>query len=552
MLIEVFPPSPRRLLSINTRFALQRDDWDDSGYHTLYHLHYQNPKMKTATYIGEVKILKSGQTTSDIQFITKTFELLGSEFCSVGTTLDYYQRLNMLPKLERDHILVALNDVVANPELISIFSKEHAWTVSLFRGNKEWKAYLADCQALAEGNFEALATLGESFSYTPAQCDSGITLDFSAPQPPRYSGPYRQTGPSGTKVLLPERMMVLIGRNGSGKSSLLANMAHVAFASPELRATYHFSKLGTFSPNSIGFMRIITISYSAFDNFTVPGTKEKMLEQLIHDIETGTGRFIYCGLRDIVAEIRGDMSPKPARSPDVPTLEATGRRASTRLKSIDVLAKEFSRLILRIREEGKVALFRAALDPLLGDPSFADLEDQLDDMLDSEAENLFLQWSTGHKIALHVVASLVTYATRRSLILYDEPETHLHPPLMAALMHAVRVVLDEVDALCIVATHSPVLLQETLARHVRIIERDGQKLSVKPPRMETFGENVGLLTYDAFGLTASTTDYHKALDLLVEGCGSLQAIDALFTPGLSSQARAYVASCLVARGDKKE
>lgn len=74
------------------------------------------------------------------------------------------------------------------------------------------------------------------------------------------------------------------------------------------------------------------------------------------------------------------------------------------------------------------------------------------------------------------------------------------------------------------------------------MRRTGGLLEVRTPELETFGENVGVLTYDAFWLTASSTDYHKVLDLLVRGCDSLEEVEALFQPGLSAQARAYVLS----------
>jgi hypothetical protein len=220
------------------------------------------------------------------------------------------------------------------------------------------------------------------------------------------------------------------------------------------------------------------------------------------------------------------------------------RRTSTRLKPVEKLADEFAALVSRIRREDRVDLLQAALEPLLGDPSFTDLKDQLARLTGTAkgARAVFLDWSTGHKIALHVVASLVAHARPRSLVLFDEPEAHLHPPLMAALMHSIRIVLTEMNALCVAATHSPVLLQETLSRHVRRVRRTGGSLEVTTPELETFGENVGVLTYDAFGLTASSTDYHKVLDLLVRGCDSLDEVEALFQPGLSAQARAYVLS----------
>jgi hypothetical protein len=222
---------------------------------------------------------------------------------------------------------------------------------------------------------------------------------------------------------------------------------------------------------------------------------------------------------------------------------------TTKLKSIDQLTDEFVSLMQRIHSTGRWDLFRAALEPLLADPSFSEMAGQeVEAFISDNARETFLAWSTGHKIALHVVASLVANATGKALVLFDEPEMHLHPPLVAALMHSIRLVLEEVNAFCVVSTHSPVVLQETLARHVRVIQREGDALEIRVPKLETFGENVGVLTYDTFGLTASATDFHRAFDFLIEGGNSFEEIDSLFTPGLSGQARAYVMSRMASRG----
>jgi len=550
MPIEVFPPSRNTLKSITSRFALQRDDWNDYSFQTLYHLHYRHGKEPTdVTYIGAVKILKRGQTKRDRPLIQKAFDSLEPTFVSVGTTLDYYQRLNDIPTTHRATIMRALNDAVAHPELVDLFSAEEGWQTSLFRDNPEWQAFLTDARVLYEGNFGALPDMEQSFSYVPRSGEHRIEFDFGAPEPESYFGPYRRQGPSRKQTLLPERMIILVGRNGSGKSTLLSRLARVAFASPQDRATKQLTALGRLEPASIGFMRVITISYSAFDSFIVPGVVARDLTQITQDIENGDGRFVFCGLRDIVAEVRDDIEKAEDAVADGDEGLVVERRTSTRLKSVDALANEFAKLLGRIRRGGTTELFNAALEPLLGDPSFADLGEQVVDLFSSaaRAKRIFLGWSTGHKIVLHVVASLVANTRPRSLVLFDEPEAHLHPPLMAALMHSVRLVLTEVNAFCVIATHSPVLLQETLARHVRNIRRVGDKIEVTKPELETFGENVGILTYSTFGLTASSTDFHKALDLLVRGCDSVEEIDQVFTPGLSGQARAYVLSKLAAK-----
>lgn len=557
MPIEVHKPSKHFPPSITSRFALQRDDWNDYNFQTLYHLHYRpGAAHDEVAFIGGVKILKRGQTEDDFSLIRHEFTQLGPEFVSVGTSLDYYQRLNELPANRREHIMRALNDVVANPELVDEFCDERGWKKSLFRDNPGWKDFLADARILYDGNFSALPDIEKHFKYKPPGADDTIEFDFSAPVPDWYFGRYRRLGPTRKRTLLPERMIVLVGRNGAGKSTLLSRLAHVAFASPETRATKDMIRaFGRLEPNSIGFMRVITISYSAFDSFIVPGVAARDLSQITEDIEKGEGRFVFCGLRDIVAEVRDDVREAEAltgESDDDENIRVE-RRTSTHLKSVDVLADEFAQLLARIRKGDKLDLFEAAIGLLAADPSFGELKNQLDDLAGSRSmvKRLFLGWSTGHKIALHVVASLVANATPRSLVLFDEPEAHLHPPLMAALVHAVRLVLSEVNAFCIVATHSPVLLQETLARHVRYVRRNGKSLTIDGPKLETFGENVGVLSYDSFGLTASATDYHEVLDLLIDESDSVEEIDSAFQPGLSGQARAYVLSKL-ARARKEK
>jgi hypothetical protein len=184
-------------------------------------------------------------------------------------------------------------------------------------------------------------------------------------------------------------------------------------------------------------------------------------------------------------------------------------------------------------------------------PSSISTASRIDDLLGADPKAAFLAWSTGHKIVLHVVASLVAHIVPRTLVLYDEPETHLHPPLIAALMKAIRIVLEELNAFAIVATHSPVVIQETLARHVRVVRRVGDSFRIHAPLGETFGENAGVLTYDAFGLTASAADYQEVLDLLIAQLPDIAAVEELFTPGLSAQARAYVMASFAAKNTRR-
>lgn len=549
MLFTIYPASGNELKSIYTKYGLQKDNWNDYSFQTLYGLYYKPEETESEiVFIGSVKILRRGQVATDPLQVNDPFDHLGSEFCSVGTSLDYYERLSNIRPSDRYEVVTALNDVIANSQLSVEFMTELGWKTSLFRDNFEWERFLDDATAVYYKTSGQLPDIAAAFSFRPSEASDELNLNFDAPEPQTYSGPYRRVGPSRKEVLLPRRTVALIGRNGSGKSTLLARLAHVAFASKDARMTKSIHAMGVLTPGDLNFFRIITVSYSAFDNFTVPGLDARDKRQQSLEIERGQGRFVYCGLRDIAQEARENLAYEPGPIPAEPRRNELGHQRKTYLKSIDKLADEFDALVKRINSTGKRSLFQAALEPIFADPSFSQLSELAPvEQLDENPRQTFMDWSTGHKIALHVVASLVANATRKSLVLFDEPETHLHPPLAAALMHSLRIVLEETNAFCIAATHSPVVIQETLARHVRIVTRSGDEMQFAQPRLETFGENLGALTYDIFGLTVADTDFHEVLNLLVKGAEELKEIDALFDPGLSAQARAYVLSKLASK-----
>ncbi len=541
--VSILPPGRGEVPPFDTPFALQQDRWNDFSFQTLYHLYRrQTQSSSQPRLIGPVKILKHGQTANDGILIQESFDQLDTHFCSVGASLDYYQRLNELPSGERDDILGRLRDIVAAPELQSEFRDETGWGTSLFRDNSNVDTFLSDSRAILTGNYGALADLNLDLSFHPAGWTAPLKLDFDAPT--GWSSLNFLRSPGERHIPIPRRIITVIGRNGSGKSTLLSRIARVAFAAPAERQRSDIQAVGVFDPPSIGFTKIIAISYCAFDNFVVPGVYEGDLRQIASDMESGSGRYVYVGLRDIVAEVRDDLELLGKRNlPDTDKahISPNDRRHGTKLKSLDQLADEFERLVAQIAARNDNDLFDAALRPLFADPSFAEIDGATRSaLLGENPKTAFLDWSTGHKIALHVVAALVAHAARRSIVLFDEPEMHLHPPLTASLMRSLRIVLEHREALAIVATHSPVVLQETLAHHVRVIRRSGDLFDVSPPTTETFGDNVGALTYDAFGLTAASTDFHEVLDGLIERHSSVEAIDKLFSPALSGQARAYV------------
>lgn len=518
--------------------VLQQDKWNDHNFQTLYHLYIFTDEFSGR--IGRVKILRRGQTPADtIQLALGRLEALSENYCALGQDLDYYERLAELPAKLRHEIAVHLRDALTFPDHAETFFKEPGWNISVLR-DIDWDSFRRDASVLLERDYTRVARLGLELSFQVTGWADPFQLRFSAPDDWQFWAP-------STLGKLPERIALLTGRNGSGKSTLLARLARVLHASQRDRSSNELRALGSIDPPGIGFTRVLNIAYSAFDAFQIPGLGEKERRQIADDLRRGTGRYHFCGLRDIARELDEGFNTADPQLESPPSV-SKDRQHRTLLKSIDELANEFARTVERIWQMERHDLFDAAVKILASDPSFQDLGPRPTSTISQSPGEMFTQWSTGHKIVMHATASMVAYTEAKSIVLIDEPESHLHPPLLAAFMHALRLILDKNDAFAVVATHSPVVVQETLGRHVSVVRRNDTETTIHPPRIETYGESVGEITDEVFGLNSDATDFHKTLQSFVRGGMTLDRIEGLFERGLSLQARAYVMSELAQNG----
>lgn len=536
IMFHVVKPRTRVDATTAPDFVLTQDDWNDYSFRTLYHLSHFELKdgKREETVIGPVKILKRGQAKGDGISIHSDFDRLGEEFCSVGDSLDYYERLSALGDLGKK-ILRLLRDVVQSPKLVEDFEDEPGWGTSLFRDQRDAGSnfrYLAD--GIVQGHYSAEPIDQQPFSFQMPGWLNAVNIDTKSEMPEIFNEP-----------VLPERVNVLVGRNGSGKSTLLSRLARVAFASATERVAPPLSNLGTMLPAGVGFPRIVTIAFSPFDNFKLPGSDARNVAQIAKDMQRGVGRFVFIGLRDFASEASVSISDLPSSALGG-IASNTDRVNQTRLKTIADLVNDFDRYRLKINKEpSRQLILQQALDKLkvglvseelLNSPTLGTTE---------QASNWFRQCSTGYKIAILIIFGLVAQLEHRSLVLIDEPESHLHPPLLSAMMHALRLVLRKFESSTLLATHSPVVAQECLARHVHVVRREGDSVAIRPVTAETFGESIGLITAQVFGMESNATDFHEVLEKLISKHKSLERIEKLFLGGvMSNQARAYVMSRL--------
>ena len=484
--------------------TLHWNNWDDYGYQTSFEVivHLTSDEI---IELGRVKILRREQDGGKTPLREKSFETLDSSYCSLGHGLDYYENIVKFgDKLSREY-LVGVRDVAFDDTIRAEFEDLEGYKVSLLRFSG------------AERLIENAARLFASSGKPHFQKRRGFSLKFKTTFTPD-GRPVIAEFNFNRRGKLPNRINALIGYNGTGKTKLLSNLAIVASEyGYDTKEDFIRKVAGRFIDTKPPIVRVIVVSYSAFDMFVIPDEEEA--ERV---------GYVYCGLRMNVHDIHGRE-----------------RDLVYTLKSPAAVERDFINACTRISHQDRNGEFSAALVPLLNDSSFRRIgvSGLLDWRDDDEVIELFRSLSSGHKIVLKIVVELTAFMDGKepTLVLIDEPETHLHPPLVATLLRSVRECLDQLNGFAIVATHSPVVLQELPSQYVRVLRRVSNRAKFQRPDIETFGESIGRITEHVFNLDDSTTDWHQTLTDLAKDM-SLEEINDLFERRLGFAARSFVAS----------
>ena len=322
----------------------------------------------------------------------------------------------------------------------------------------------------------------------------------------------------------PTNVHVIIGRNGAGKTRCLQGMARSALGENSSDPVGHFYQLGP-NQSDWAFAGLIFVSFSAFDNFVFPEVSR-------------------AGMQATMIGLRHQSSSNPAESAPAKTPEQ--------------LAEDFSRSFEQCRFGLRAKRWRSAVATLENDPLFAeaavtDLLQLSDDEWKSRTEELFSKLSAGHAIVLLTITRLVERVDERSLVLLEEPESHLHPPLLSTFIRALADLLTQRNGVAILSTHSPVVLQEVAKSCVWVLRRSGVICVAEQPAIETFGENVGILTREVFGLEVSTAGFHRILRDAVD-VEKLNYEDVLsrFDHQLGAEARAIVRGLIADRDSQTQ
>ena len=91
-------------------------------------------------------------------------------------------------------------------------------------------------------------------------------------------------------------------------------------------------------------------------------------------------------------------------------------------------------------------------------------------------------------------------------MIFDEPETFMHPPMVKAFIRAVSELVDNNKAFCLIATHSPVIIQEI--PHCNVYRLDSNH-GLKNINYKTYGQNLDTLYKNIYGVELQQTGYNS-------------------------------------------
>jgi len=256
---------------------------------------------------------------------------------------------------------------------------------------------------------------------------------------------------------------------------------------------------GTFSPAKPLFSNFIAISYSLFDIFPNPP-------------QTNLFSYKYIGLRDPDDEIIDDTK--------INNKLRNGLRQIRELK----------------RESEWIAFISQIIDI-----DYLNIVD--DDITDTIIRKLVasrqIRLSSGQSILLFMLTELIANVRQDSLILFDEPETHLHPSALAQLIKVFYQILKEYKSYAIISTHSPIIVQDIPSTSVRVFDRQGNYPIIRELQIESFGENISKITNTVFE-TVEIKELYKVYFERLSKTLSTEEIELLFEKGLSVNAQLFL------------
>ncbi len=470
---------------------LKPDNWDDYGFKTSFDGYLFN-NGEQIDVLGRVKIAYIGKNDSNNQkdicttksLLEGEFDSIDKDYCSLWQHLDAYKKIRKYNVKYNINVFKLLNDLVTKIDYLDSYLEHSVVFESLFRFVSPFTCK-NEFFRVSIGR-EPLVDYNYTFNYPSDDIDSDNSIEFNVK----------------VDSALPTNIHAIIGPNGSGKTYTIKRIIE-----KNLSLDYRNKEIES----------ILLVSFNPFDDYSEFKQKDSKLDGK-------KGYFKYIGTRTI-----DDLNSN---------------------KDVDQLTNDFvNNMISIINDSSKIEEWNNFVNEMnscfnIPEMEYMKIESYLDIFDENNPndyigpfEKAFSNMSAGYKEVTSIVMGTIALMAEKSLVLMDEPENHLHPPLLSMLIRWLSKILAERNAFAIISTHSPIILQEIQRKCVWVIERYGSIRKLRRPSIETFGTNLSTLTYEIFGYEIVNSGFRKLLQEISNKCYSFEDALNKYGDGLSDDAK---------------
>lgn len=523
------------------QMSIKNSDWDDYGYKlvlnlTIWEQTFElrvNPKNNLS-----MDYLKSGEG-----------EYPDEDFCSLGEVAYYEFLKKYLSYKNRQKWFTRSRDLAYNTSVLEKFAIEyskksdlHGQTLDFTPPNSEYHSFLYNSflrtTTLKEIKevFHPLTVFGYSNSTVYYSGDGKNIIQAVDDRETSINYSFKEDGidkgalnfKKNRKSKLPMNVYAVVGGNGSGKSYKINQIIK-----EHLEGDNKFSQ-------------ILHFSLSPFDNI-IHFNRESTSIEVADKEKDSYGEIIY--------EKVGFVSVKHPPIPEVvKKAEATSltdvkeylhEKSRKYLDSDNTLKQGFEGEI-SIKESFSYYIQNLLIDLIASEDklkmwgdclNFFTFESWVDDIINAFQDRNISKndiekidtLSSGQATILLYITKLVSSINQGSLVIFDEPETFMHPPMVKAFIRAVSELVDNNKAFCLMATHSPVIIQEIPHCNVYKLDSNHELTNIY---YKTYGQNLDTLYKNIYGVELQQTGYNSFFndrkeEIIGEGQNDLEDINLL-------------------------
>lgn len=286
--------------------------------------------------------------------------------------------------------------------------------------------------------------------------------------------------------VIPRRINVLIGKNGLGKSQVLKTFCRAALGYKDEGVIFRDHNTGSERPM---ISRVLAVATPGETRNTFPVERKK------------TQKAYYRRL-----QLTRNGSTKLSNSTGASLVQLARRREAIGdsdrweifLESLAKVLPIDSVLIPKIKGPD-VRLTDLAI--YSGEQAMLDLWSDVDLNSDPKIKlgNGTYPLSSGQLTYFKFALLCSLYIENGSIVLMDEPETHMHPNMISDFVDLLDNLLEKTGSQAILATHSAYFVREVPTQQVHVFQMDSERVvKIDQPRLSTFGATLDSISQFVF------------------------------------------------------